>query len=451
MAQSHEAEADAHGAEAVAVLLAPPEAARAAVGLWEGGEAVVPLDPKAPAAEIRRSLAALRPTSLLDAGGRRSLPGGRPVAAGVAAVLETSGTTGERKAVELTFAGLEASGRAVAAAVGAGPAEGWLCCLPVHLVAGLAVVGRAWVTGAPLRVQPGFDVAAVMDAAGQWAGFVSLVPTMLRRLLDAGPAGAVARFTHILLGGGPVDPALLERARAAGACVSATYGMTETWGGIVHDGHPLAGVEVRLGGAGDGAGGEPLEDPGAGAASRPGLGASSGAAGGGIGEILVRAPMLMRGYRLAPEATAAVVSADGWYRTGDLGRFDRSAGGRLRVVSRLGDLVNTGGVKVSPADVERVLATHPGVADVCVAGRPDPEWGERVVAFVVPAASATPPGVADLRAFARHRLPAAALPREVVLVAAIPRTGSGKPLRRLLPGGPERARPAPPGGAPPAG
>ena len=418
-------------AETVAVLLPAPEAARAAVALWEAGEAVVPLDPAAPAPDLRRSLAALLPTAVLDGDGRRPCPGGVPVAAGVAAVVATSGTTGERKGVELTFAGLAASGSAVASAVGGDRDGGWLCCLPVHLVAGLAVVGRAWATGGPVTVQGGFDPAAVVEAVRTGGGatphggrrrpaFVSLVPTMLRRLLDADPATA-AGFAHILLGGGPIDPALLARARAAGATVSTTYGMTETWGGVVHNGHPLPGVELRLDPASGGEAGE--RGPG---------GAGAGA---GAGEILLRAPMLMRGYRLWPEGTAAAIDGDGWYRTGDVGRFDPAAGGRLRIVDRLGDMVNTGGVKVSPTEVERLLAGHPAVADVCVAGRPDPEWGQRVVAFVVPAEPADPPALDDLRGFAREELPAAKLPREVVLVSAIPRTAGGKPLRRLLPGG----------------
>jgi len=388
--------------EAVALLLPAPDAARVAVELWDEGEAVVPLDPAAPAPDLEQSLAAFRPTVLVDRDGRHRRPDGIPAAAGVAAIVATSGTTGERKGVELTFAGLHASGAAVASAVGGDPGGGWLCCLPLHLVAGLAVVGRAWATGAPVTVQPGFDPAAVVEATGRGAAFVSLVPTMVQRLLDADPDGAAA-FDHILLGGGTIDPALLERARAAGATVSTTYGMTETWGGIVHNGHPLPGVELRLDGAAD-----------------------------GTGEILVRATMLMRGYRLWPEGTAAAIDANGWYRTGDLGRFDPEAGGRLRIVDRVGDVVNTGGVKVSPTEVERVLAGHPAVAEVCVAGRSDPEWGQRVVAFVVPAASADPPALADLRAYARERLSPAKLPREVVLVEAIPRTAGGKPLRRLL-------------------
>jgi O-succinylbenzoic acid--CoA ligase len=392
-------------AEAVAVVLSPPEAARVAVELWEAGQAVVPLDPAAPGPDLRRSLAALRPAALIDGDGRHLLPEGVPALAGVAAIVATSGTTGERKGVELTFSGLAASGAAVTSAVGGDPGNGWLCCLPVHLVAGLAVVGRAWTTGAPVTVHPGFDPLAVEEVGRQGGAFVSLVPTMLRRLLDTAPE-AVAGFGHILLGGGAVDPALLARAREVGATVSATYGMTETWGGVVHDGHPLAGVELRL---------DSADDDGA------------------VGEILLRAPMLMRGYRRCPEGTAAAIDAEGWYRTGDVGRFDPEAGGRLWVVDRLGDVVNTGGVKVSPTEVERVLARHPAVADVCVAGRPDPDWGQRVVAFVVPAEPGSPPSLSDLRSFARDQLPAAKLPREVVVLTAIPRTPGGKALRRLLP------------------
>jgi o-succinylbenzoate---CoA ligase len=412
--------------EAVAVLLPPPEAAPVIVELWEAREAVLPLDPGAPAPELERSLTALRPTALVDRTGRHRRPDGIPTAAGVAAIVATSGTTGEPKGTELTFSGLEASGAAVASAVGGDEGDGWVCCLPLHLVAGLAVVGRAWTTGAPVTVQPGFDPAAVaaagrgvveMPAArgpagvaprGRPGAFVSLVPTMLRRLLDTDPVGAAA-FAHILLGGGSIDPALLERAHAAGATVSTTYGMTETWGGVVHNGHPLPGVELQL-------------DP------PMGVGTD------GVGEILVRAPMLMRGYRLRPAGTAAAIDATGWFRTGDLGRFDSDAGGRLRVVDRVSDVVNTGGVKVSPTEVERVLLAHPAVAEVCVAGRPDPDWGERVVAYVVPVTSAEPPALADLRAFAREHLSPAKLPREVVVVETIPRTPGGKPLRRLLRG-----------------
>lgn len=348
-----------------------PAAAEEIRAAWDAGDAVLVLDPRAPDSEVERIVGRMRP----EAG----------VAPEVAAVVATSGTSGTAKGVELTWDGLAASSAAISEALEVGAGDRWLACLPLHYVAGLAVLGRAWAAGIPVTVLDGFDVGAVV-AAGE-ATLVSLVPTMLRRLWAAG--ADTTRFRRILLGGGPV--------RERGPNIVATYGLTETWGGVVHDGHPLAGVELRIGD----------QD-----------------------EILVRAPMVMRGYRLAPEATTAAFAAGGWLRTGDAGALD--AGGRLRVVDRLRDLIITGGVNVSPSEVEAVLARHPGVADVCVAGAADAEWGERVVAHVVPADPRQPPALEELRAFAAGELSAAKLPREVVITAAIPRSAGGKPLRRLL-------------------
>jgi O-succinylbenzoic acid--CoA ligase len=334
------------------------EAVDAIRAAWDRGEPVAPVPP----GEEERSAAALR----LD----------EEVHPDVAAIVTTSGTTGEPRAVELTWSGL----RAVAAALPGEPDDRWLLALPLHHVAGLAVVARAWAQGLPV----------VFDGA---ATHVSLVPTQVRRLLAAGDD--LSRFRTVLVGGGPV-PADVR----AVPNVVATYGMTETWGGIVHDGRPLHGVEVFL-----------ADDA----------------------EILVRTPTIMRGYRGDPAATASVFTTDGWFRTGDAGRW--APDGRLEVVDRLRDLVITGGVNVSPTEVERVLARHPAVADVCVAGVPDEDWGERVVAYVVPSVGCGPPPTVDeLRSFARPHLAAAKLPKDVVVVDAIPRTPGGKPLRRLLTG-----------------
>jgi acyl-CoA synthetase (AMP-forming)/AMP-acid ligase II len=145
--------------------------------------------------------------------------------------------------------------------------------------------------------------------------------------------------------------------------------------------------------------------------------------------LLVRGDMVMRGYRLDPVQTDAVLAPDGWLSTGDIGEI---RDGRVRVVDRKKDLVITGGVNVSPTEVEGVLSHHPSVHDVCIIGVPDDEWGERVVAYVVPADVSAPPTVDDLRAYGRERLSAAKLPREVRLIDAIPRSGGGKPLRREL-------------------
>ena len=366
----------------VVVRLPPPEAADAIRQAWDMGRGVLVLDPRAPDAEIERIVARLDPDG--------------EVSPDVAAVVATSGTTGEPKGVELTFGGLQASGRAVSDAMGVGPGDRWLCCLPLHHVGGLAVLARSWTVGTPIDVLPRFDVEAVRAAADAGATLVSLVPLMARRLLAAGVD--LGRFRRVLIGGGPVADDLPG---------TATYGLTETWGGVVHAGHPLDGVEIGLG----------FED-----------------------EILVRGLVVMRGYRSPTEAadTAGAFTADGWLRTGDAGAIDGE--GRLRVVDRLRDLVKTGGVSVAPTEVEAVLVTHPGVADVCVGGAPDPEWGERVVAYVVPADPTAPPTLADLRAFAAVRLSAAKLPRQVVVVDAVPRTPGGKPVRRLLP-----TTPLPPG------
>jgi acyl-CoA synthetase (AMP-forming)/AMP-acid ligase II len=142
--------------------------------------------------------------------------------------------------------------------------------------------------------------------------------------------------------------------------------------------------------------------------------------------------MLFRRYRGDPARTAAALDG-GWLRTGDLGRL--GPGGRLTILGRADDLVISGGVNVHPDEVEAVLAAHPGVAEAAVAGRPDPRWGQRVTAFVVPRDPASPPTLAELRAFVRERLAATKAPRELVLVPALPRSPSGKLLRRLLPDG----------------
>ena len=431
----------------VALALPRPAAARAVVAAWEATEAVLPLDVDAPAPELAALLAAARPTHLVDGDGRRALSGGRPVEHGVAAVVATSGTGGAPKLVELGADAIAWSAEATSRSLDAGPGDRWLCCVPTHGVAGLAVVARAWRTGLPVEVHERFDPAAVAGAAGR-ATLVSLVATQLRRLLAAGDQAA--RFRRILLGGGPVPAALAADATARGVHLVRTYGLTETFGGMTHDGHPLPGAEVRVGGVWTtGAASSPAGLPsragapesggsGSGApggAGDPGNGGSGSRAPGDTdpeGELLVRGPMLFRRYRGDPGRTAAVLR-DGWLHTGDLGRIGPD--GRFTVLGRRDDLIISGGVNVHPDEVEAVLATHPGVAEVGVAGWADPEWGQRVTAFVVPEDPRNPPTLDDLRGHARERLAAAKAPRELILVPSLPRTGSGKLLRRLLPDG----------------
>jgi O-succinylbenzoic acid--CoA ligase len=246
----------------------------------------------------------------------------------------------------------------------------------------------------------GEPLAAAVARMPAGRRYTALVPTQLRRYLDAEPA-ALRVFDAVLVGGAATDPALLAGARDAGVAVVTTYGMTETAGGCVYDGEPLDGVRVRVADGGDAAG--------------PG----------GTG-IELAGPVLATGYRLDPEGTAAAFSG-GWFRTRDAGALDDA--GRLAVHGRLDDVVVTGGVNVAPQAVEAVLRQHPDVADAVVFGRPDDEWGQRVVAAVVPAPGAEP-DLATLRPWVAERLGAPAAPRELHRIAAVPTLHTGKPDRR---------------------
>jgi O-succinylbenzoic acid--CoA ligase len=363
------------------VSLGRPAAAVAIAEAWVRGEAVAVLDPAAPP-ELTRTL-----LELVDAAAG--------VEPDVAAVVVTSGTTGTPKAVELTTAGAEAIGHGFAEALGTRPDDHWLVCLPLHHVAGLAILARARVSGARVTVDEAFDLARVATAAhDDGITLVSLVPTMLHRLLEAD--APLHGYRRIIVGGAPMSPALRARAERAGANVVDTYGLSETWGGVALDGVGIPGTQITL-----------ADD----------------------GEILVRGAPVMRRYRGRSNATASAFTSDGAFRTGDLGVLDD---GRVRVVDRARDVVITGGVNVSPTAVEIVLAAHPDIVDVCVAGVPDDEWGERVVAFVVVRPGSAPIALETVRDFARDRLTKPQLPRQVVAVDSIPRTSGGKPLRREL-------------------
>lgn len=354
------------------------------------GPAICPLSPELPAPALSRLLDVLRPSWVETAEGRQryDCAPGPAVAEDTAVLIATSGSTGAPKVVELSATALRHSSSATLARVSARPGDRWLCCLPTSHIAGIQVLVRSLVAGTGPVIHSRFDVTRV---AGSGAAHISVVPTQLRRLIDADVD--LRGFRSILLGGAAPPPDLVETARARGGRIFTTYGMSETCGGCVYDGEPLDGVSVDVG---------------------------------ADGRIRLAGPVLFSGYRLRPELTAAV--RDGaWFVTQDLGVIED---GRLRVRGRADDVIVTGGEKVVAGEVAAVLARHHGVRDVAVVGRGDPEWGERVTAVVVPGDD--PPGLEELRAWVRAELPAYAAPRQLELVAELPLLPSGKPdLERL--------------------
>ena len=360
-----------------------------AAALDGSGPAIAPLDAALPPARLAALVEALAPGSVEGPDGVTTIRSAQEkgVAEGTAVIVPTSGSTGVPKGVELSAAALLYSARASLARIGARPGERWLCCLPAMYIAGIQVLVRSLVSGTDPVLA---DRADARTVAASGCAHVSLVPTQLRRLLDGREGDMstpLAGFSSVLLGGAAAPAGLLDAARAARVPVVTTYGMTETCGGCVYDGIPLDGVQVRIGNEDD--------------------------------RIWLAGPVLFSGYRGGPR-----VPGDSWLKTGDLGRMDSA--GRLVVRGRADDVINTGAYLVVPGEVAAVLQTCPGVRDVAVLGQPDPEWGERVVAVVVPADPADPPSLELLRLHVRERLSRYAAPSRVVVVDAVPLLPSGK-------------------------
>ena len=284
-------------------------------------------------------------------------------------VIVTSGSTGEPKRVRLSRDALRASADATHDVLG-GPGQ-WVLNLPATYVAGVQVLFRSVRAGTEPAVQNGSLTETVRAMTGE-RRYVSLVPTQLVRLLgEHGPdLHALTTFDAVLVGGGPLDPAVRERAERAGIAVVQTYGMSETCGGCVYDGHPLPGVAVRI-----------AED----------------------GEVL----------------------RDGWFHTQDLGRLDDD--GRLQVLGRVDDVVLSGGVNVPGPAVAARLREHPAVRSAEVVGAPDDEWGQRVVACVV---GDLP--LEEARDWVAAVHPRTWAPRQVVRLDELPLLANGKVDRRRL-------------------
>jgi o-succinylbenzoate---CoA ligase len=299
-----------------------------------------------------------------------------------AIVVHTSGTSGRPKEVVLTYGNWLWSALGSAVALGLHPEERWLCALPLTHVGGLSIVLRSAIYATTAIVHERFETERVLEALMAPGGptIVSLVPTTLQRLLDAGLRDPPA-LRWALLGGAPSTTALQGRAAAAGVRVAPTYGLTEACSQVTTLGAPLFCTRVRL------------------ATDR---------------EILVSGPTITPAHRPV-------------LATGDLG--DWSSDGALRVIGRKADTIISGGENVAPAEVEAVLEAHPDVVEAAVHGRADPQWGEAVVATVVADADLD---ADELRAWCFARLAPYKVPKEIAFTRSLPRTGSGKLLRREL-------------------
>jgi O-succinylbenzoic acid--CoA ligase len=356
----------------------------------EVGAAILPIDVRLSTPERAALIAIGQPTVIVDEDGVRRADG-VPIDTEIALVIATSGTSGRARLAELPGVAVEAAVLASADAIDARAEDRWLACLPLAHIGGLLVLERHLLLGAPLTFRRRLTksiVARIGDAR-----FTSLVPTQLTRLLDAG--ADLGRFRAILVGGSGISTELASRVAESGVRVVPTYGMTETCGGVVYAGRPLSGVEVR--------------------AAR-------------WGELLVRGPSLMRGYRLDEAASVEAFEPGGWLRTGDGGDVD--ADGTVRVLGRLADVIVSGGEKIWPAEVEAALSSHPDVTAVLVSGVADREWGQRVVARVVPRRPSAPPTLESLRDYAAETIARHKLPRELIIVDDLGRTSLGKIRRR---------------------
>lgn len=326
--------------------------------IWAAGNAAFPIDQRLPQTAKDNLCSAMRV--------------GESVSPGDALLLATSGSTGIPKGVVLTHDAVAASAEATSSRLGVTSDDHWLACLPLSHVGGLSVVTRSLHLGSDLTVLPGFDAEAVDESH---ATLISLVPTALPRI-------DTERFRKILLGGShpPAD-------RPPNTVT--TYGMTETGSGVVYEGVPLDGVEVRIDGS---------------------------------EEIWLRGPMLLREYRDG----YVPLDGSGWLATGDVGRWLDD--GRLHVDGRGSDLIITGGENVWPQDVEAILSSHPDIAEVLVRGVEDSEWGQLVEALVVPRPMSQPT-LKSIRDFVKQSHPTFMAPKRLQIVSDLPRTAIGKVRR----------------------
>jgi O-succinylbenzoic acid--CoA ligase len=372
----------------VALELTGQELVVALHGCMVIGAVAVPIDLRLAADERRARRAGAATVVSAPLAGTPAPVGPDPAPDQTATIMHTSGTTATPRPVALSYDNWLWNALGSALALGLDPSERWLCPMPLAHVGGLSIQLRSAIYATTVILHDRFDteaaLAALMDPA-QAVTLVSLVPTMLARLLDAGLHDPPT-LRWALLGGGPIAPALLRAAAAAGVSVAPSYGMTEACSQIATHGLPLLGIDLRI--APD-------------------------------GEILVQGANVARG----------ALADDGWLHTGDLGAVDGH--GRLAITGRKADTIVSGGENVAPAEVEAALLEHPAVADAAVFGIPDVEWGEVVVADVVLRAGMHADGQ-GLRSHCALTLAGFKVPKAIRLVSSLPRGETGKLRRNQL-------------------
>ncbi|MDE2678370.1 MAG: AMP-binding protein [Gemmatimonadota bacterium] len=399
-----------------ATLYSPPTSQTVATlfALWRAGCVAMPLHERLTPAEVDHA------RSLVVSGLHidnftfliRDESGGYDRFPDVIAFILTSGSSGAPRAVGFTRAAFAASAAAAASRLELTAADRWGLCLSLGHIGGLSLVVRAVMTGSSVRLWPSFDAVAVARAvlAGE-VTHLAVVPVMLRRLLTRLAGRPIPPTLRCVLVGGAAAPrALLDEAWAAGLPLATTWGMTETASQVAtappslarrHPGtagRPLRCVEVRAG------------------ASHP-----------------PPAPLQVRGPTLASivipgpgaQPEALETDPDGWFSTRDLGRVDPD--GLVWIEGRADAMIVSGGLNVSPAEVERVIEGLPGVREAVVFGVPDEEWGE-VVAAVVEGDLATV-SVEAVDGHCRGRLVRGRCPSRILVVEALPRTWTGKVMR----------------------
>ncbi|WP_304459378.1 o-succinylbenzoate--CoA ligase [Alicyclobacillus sendaiensis] len=337
----------------------------------------------------------------------------------VQSIIHTSGTTGVPKGAQITFGNHWWSATGVAFRLGIHKEDRWLVPVPLFHVAGQNVIIRSVIYGTTAIIQSSFDPERVNRMIDEkHITIVSVVPTMLKRMLDhRGNKPYPKELRCVLLGGGPASKALLEQAEALRLPVCLSYGLTESNSQIAtlepqdrlrkfgSVGNPMATTEIRI------------------------VSNNEDVPPGTVGEIVLRGPSIISGYFNNDEANKKSFR-DGWFYTGDLGYLDED--GYLYVKDRRSDLIISGGENIYPAEVEAVIMEYEGVAEVGVVGMPDDEYGQVPVAVIV-----MNPGFSlhkdDFLEFCRKRLAKYKIPQKIYLAESLPHNASGKLVRRQLP------------------